>query len=78
MQSAKPLYHFMARPDKQMIGVTENNLGSEFPQVLDGDRLDRALSPHRHEYRRLYHTVLGGQYTPAGTAFTGSLHLGEK
>ncbi len=41
----------MARPDKKVLGVAQDNLSAEFQQVFRGNGLDRSQGTHGHEYR---------------------------
>jgi hypothetical protein len=55
------------RPNEQMIGISEDDLGfqlMQFPRVF---RLDGSLGPDRHERRRLDHAVAGGQPAAPGS-----------
>ena len=46
-----------ARADVEVVGVAENDLAAHLAQLARVNRLDAALGAHRHEYRRINHTV---------------------
>ena len=51
VQAAELSDQFMTRPDKEMIGVAEDNLGAKLDEIFRGDGLDRRLGADRHENR---------------------------
>jgi hypothetical protein len=60
-----------------MIGVPENDLGTDIDKVLDCHRLDAGLGTDRHKYRGLNQAMFGCHLPPAGLALAGSLVLGK-
>ena len=57
MEPAAPRDQLVAGPQKQVIGVAEDDLGAGIAQVAMKRGLDRALRADRHERRRLHHAV---------------------
>ena len=55
---------FEAGPQKQMVGVAEDDLCVEVPEFRWGDGLDGALGAYGHEDGSFHDAVAGGQ-TPA-------------
>ena len=53
VQAAAPRDQLVARPQQQVIGVGEDDLGARILEVAMPNRLDRALRADRHERRRL-------------------------
>ena len=53
MQAAVRANGFDAGPEHKMEGITENNLGAGFGDLLRRQALDRAVGADRHERRRL-------------------------
>ena len=47
-----------------MVGVTQDDFGSNRSYLVGGESFDRGLSCHRHERRRGYHAV-GGVHLPS-------------
>jgi hypothetical protein len=67
---------FMARTEKKVIGVAEDDGGFEiFPKVPLGEAFDSGLSADGHERGRGNVTVFGVENTGAGTSVRA---LGEK
>ncbi len=54
VEPSEPPHHVAAGPERQMIGVGEDDLRPDSPQPLRRDGLDCALGPHRHEARGAY------------------------
>ncbi len=52
MQPAKRRHPFGARPQHQVVGVAEDDVGAEFPHLVGIHRLDGAGRADRHEGRR--------------------------
>ena len=65
MQPAGPRDQLVARPQEEVIGVAEDDLGAEILEVAMGDRLDRAARADRHEGRRLDDAVRRPQLAAA-------------
>ena len=63
MQTAKLFDQFRPRPQHQVKGVCQDDLGVQFAQVLHRHRAHRAVGPDRHESRSPHHTA--GQFQPA-------------
>ena len=53
VQPAMRAQDFVARPQHEMKGVAEHDLGAEALELLGRHRLDGAVGAHRHEGRRL-------------------------
>ncbi len=49
-----------------MVGVTQDDFGSNRPYLVGGKRFNRCLSSHRHERGRGYHAVGGVHLSGAG------------
>src|SRR5436309_737414 len=49
--------HIQSRPNKQVIGISKNDLRLEFMQLSRRDSFHRPLRPHRHKRRRLDYAV---------------------
>ncbi len=61
VQPAQPLDPLRARPQHQVIGVAEHDLGARSPHRVGRHRLDRRRGADRHEGRRLDGAVGGVQ-----------------
>ena len=57
VQAAKMFDHIQSRPNKQVIGISKNDLRLEFMQLSRRDGFHRPLRPHRHKRRRLDYAV---------------------
>ena len=67
VQPAENGDQFVARTQKQMVGVGENNPRIQFPeQVALRHGLDRGLRSDGHEYRGWHVSVRGFQHAGAG------------
>ncbi len=64
MQPAQSLYYLEARPQGKVKGVAEEDLSSQFTQLLRGHALDGAIGAHRHKGRG-FHGAAGKVQTPA-------------
>ena len=51
VESAEPRHQFVAGPQTQVIGVAENHLRPDFPELRGRDALHRSLRSHGHEGR---------------------------
>ena len=49
VQPPEPCDHIVTRPEKEMIGIAEEDLDARRGQLLRGERLDGAVSADRHE-----------------------------
>ena len=72
-----------AWPEHQVVGVGEENVGSQRRQVVRGEGLHRTQSSHRHERGRLDRTVGSLKYPGAGASIYGvnlkmAGHYGQK
>ena len=68
VQAAKALHHVQPRAHPQVKGVAQNDLRPHLVQAARHHALDGAVSSHRHENRRLHHTMVQGQGAAAGVA----------
>ena len=67
MESSGSLQHIKSRTQIEMLGVAEDDLGLDvLLKVSMIYALYRAYSAHRHEYRRLYLSMVRGDHTAAG------------
>src|SRR5439155_10632227 len=73
VQTARRANDFDAGPNREMVGVAEDDLGSHLPQFARVERLDAALSSDRHENRSVNGSVRGGQ--TAQTRLSGRIGL---
>ena len=73
MQSARGADDVQPRPEIEMIGVPQDDLGAHLIQFARVQRFHAGLCAHRHEYRRIHHTVRGGQLPQA--RFRGRIGL---
>ena len=71
VQSAEPRHPFGARPQHQVIGVAEDDLGAGLAHLIAGQRLDRAGGADRHEGGRLDHAARGDQAAGPRRAVAG-------
>ncbi len=60
VQSAGLLHDVASRPEIQMIGIPENDPGTDLFEFPGLDSLNSSLCPHRHEYGGGNSTVVGG------------------
>ena len=74
MQPAHPANSFNSRPQKQMVGVRQQNLDPEFFQHILRDALDRSQRPDRHEHRRL-HFSMGSDELAGARGAAGRFNL---
>jgi hypothetical protein len=61
VQAAQVADQFAARPQIEVVGVAEDDLGADLAQLGRRQRLDRGLGAHRHEDGRLHQAVQGAQ-----------------
>ena len=61
MQATRTSDEPVPRPQKQVIGVRENDLGASLGEIPVGHSLDCAAGPNWHERRRLHDAVRGAQ-----------------
>src|ERR1043166_2308453 len=59
MQSAEMFDHVEPWPNKQVVGVSKNDLRIQFAQLAPADCFDRALRADRHERRGVDHAMRG-------------------
>ena len=59
VQSAELRNPFGARPQHEVIGIGEHDVGSERAHFVGAHRLDGGLGPDRHEGGRAHHAVRG-------------------
>src|SRR5947209_19199969 len=57
MQSTRLFDKIDARPQIQMVGIGQNDLGADLAQFMRGRCLNRSLGCYWHECRRLYRAV---------------------
>ena len=69
VQAAQVPDQLMARPQKQVIGITQDDGRTAFFEHLGGHALDSTLGAHRHENRGLHLPMGGAQHTPARGSF---------
>ena len=84
MQSPEMANHLESRPNEQMVGVPQNDLRLQLAQLARAHRFHTSLRSHRHEGRRLDHTVRSFQATAARSCvligrrqFKHRRHLGK-
>ena len=68
VQPAHRLHHLRPRPQKQMVGVGQHDLGAGAFDLLGRERFDRGLRADRHEGRRVQCAVREMQRADAGGA----------
>ena len=68
VQPAELLHDVVARPEKEMIGVGEDDLGAGLAEIVRPQRLHRRVRADRHEDRRVDDAVGGRE--PAGARGT--------
>jgi hypothetical protein len=61
MESAGPVYQFMARSQVKMIGISQDDLSAGIFEHFLGERFDRASRSDRHKCGRL-ERAMGGFY----------------
>ena len=69
VQTAEAADQFMARPDKKVVGVAQNDLSAKLQQVFRGNGLDRTQGTHGHEYWSVKAPVHGGHPAATGRTF---------
>src|SRR5438067_7428264 len=57
VQAAKMFDHIQSRPNKQVIGISKNDLRLKFMQLSRRDGFHRPLRPYRHKRRCLDYAV---------------------
>ena len=72
VQSAGAGDEIAARPEEQVVGVPEDDLGPEVLEIAMRDRLDGAARAHRHKHRRVHDTMRRPQLAAAGEALAVS------
>ena len=70
MQPSKLPDQIPARPDKEVVGIAENNLGTQLVKIFRRDRLDSSLGADRHENRCFDPAVQGVDNSGSGPAFS--------
>ena len=68
MKSTQPPYLLHARPQIEVIGISQKNLYSEFLENVLRDTFDRCQRAYRHEDRRFDLSVRRDQAPRAGRA----------
>ena len=71
VQPAKGFDDLTARPQVQVIGIAENDLGAGLEEILRRQGLDRPQGSHRHENRGFDATVGGLKRSATGRGFGG-------
>ena len=66
METPEVLDDLRARPDGEMISVTENDFTAKIAKFVRADCLDTPLGSHRHEYRGLDATMGRGETSAPG------------
>jgi hypothetical protein len=74
MQSAELTHEAVPRPQKQVIGVGEHDLGAGGAEVVGPERLHRGVRADGHEDRRLDHPV-GSRQTARARGAVGRSQL---
>ena len=75
MQSPRSPYDVHARPNIQVIGVTENDWCPHFAQLARINRFNTPLRSHRHEHRGVHNAMRGGE--PPDPGLGGKVGLQE-
>jgi hypothetical protein len=80
MQSAEALDPFVSGPEKQVIRISEDDLGAELVvQLTRRKRFHRSLGTHRHENGGLHRAMSGMEQACPGASFgAGPLYLEAK
>jgi hypothetical protein len=68
VQAAVSSNHFEPGAQPQVEGIAEHDLRADLDQFGGRHRLDRAISPHRHEYRGFDGAVGEGEAAAPGLA----------
>jgi hypothetical protein len=68
MEAAKLANQFMTGPDKQVVGVSQYDLGPQLQKIFRSHSLDRGLGTNRHENRCLYGAMKGLYFSSPGIA----------
>jgi len=68
MQAAKRGNDFLARPQREVIGVSQYHLRPRLADVRDGQSLDGSLRTNRHERGQLHNTMRGREAGTSGRA----------
>jgi len=71
VQTTKVTDQFMSRPQKEMIGVCQDDFRPQFNQIFRSNSLYRSLGTHRHENRCLKCPVQGAYFSTAGGTLAG-------
>ena len=73
VESATPRHQLVARAQHQVIGVAENDAGTDVIQIAWCQCFNSALGPDRHEHRRLDRAVSGVE----NPAASGAIGMGK-
>ena len=65
MQTTELFHQPVSRPQVEVVGIGQDDLSPDFPQITRTHRLYRGVSTHRHKDRCLDQTMCGGQQTTA-------------
>ena len=65
MQSTKATYEVVARAEREMIGVAQDDTSPTGHQIAGAQRLDSGLGTNRHKHRRVERPVGGVQPSQA-------------
>src|SRR5690554_4611977 len=68
MQPAQLGHHFVTWSQREVISVAQDHLCPGRADLTDLQALDRALRPHRHERRGLYHSMRRMEPSSPGTS----------
>ena len=71
VEPAQRLYHRLAGPEMQMIGVAQDDLRAGPEYLVRMQPAHRPVGPHRHECRSLHRAVWQGEGSGAGEALGG-------
>ncbi len=78
MQAAQRANALVARPQKKMVGVGEDDLRAEFFELLLSDALDAPRRPHGHECGSVNRAVRRVQSAQTRAARIGLQHFERK
>ena len=68
MKATQLLDDFYPRPQKEMVGINQDDLGTHFLKNIMGQSFDRALAGDWHKGWRLYQSVSRNQKSGPGLA----------
>ena len=77
VQSTATSDEVVTGPEKEVIGVAEDDGGADIFEIAQRHRLDRALRADRHEHGRVDRAMRGGQDSTPGAPIPMSESKGE-